>query len=102
MLFTEKFIRKWRPIGSASESGHTYAAPRMARIFDDAVPAHEERQLIRASDGVLTVVPEAVGDTDGVPLCMVLLFRDAVHECVAPRHTAGVGIPHLDPEPEGV
>ncbi|QGX93719.1 hypothetical protein EI982_02385 [Haloplanus rallus] len=57
------------------------------RIFDDAVLAHEERQLIRVSDGVLTVVPEVVDDTDGVPLGTVLLFRDATDQRLRERQT---------------
>ncbi|WP_251330815.1 histidine kinase N-terminal 7TM domain-containing protein [Haloplanus pelagicus] len=57
------------------------------RIFDDAVLAHEERQLIRVSDGVLTVVPEAVDDTDGVPLGTVLLFGDATDQRLRERQT---------------
>ncbi|WP_338739034.1 histidine kinase N-terminal 7TM domain-containing protein [Haloplanus salilacus] len=57
------------------------------RIFDDAVLAHEERQLIRVSDGVLTVVPEAVDDTDGIPLGTVLLFRDTTDQRLRERQT---------------
>jgi len=57
------------------------------RIFDDAVLAHEQRRLIRVSDRVLTVVPEAVDDTDGVPLGTVLLFRDATDQRLRERQT---------------
>jgi|GEM_PF-3016905 len=57
------------------------------RVLNDAVLAHEERQLIRVSDGVLTVIPEAVGDTDGAPLGTVLLFGDATDQRLRERQT---------------
>lgn len=57
------------------------------RIFDDAVRAHEERQLIRVSDGVLTVISETISDTDGAPLGTVLLFRDATDQRLRERQT---------------
>ncbi|ESP89705.1 histidine kinase N-terminal 7TM domain-containing protein [Candidatus Halobonum tyrrellensis] len=57
------------------------------RVLTDAVLAHEERHLIEVSDGVRTVIPEAVGDADGAPLGTVLLFGDATDQRLRERQT---------------
>lgn len=57
------------------------------RVLDDAVLANEERRLIRVSDKVLTVVPEAVGNTNDTPIGTVLLFKDVTDQRLRERQT---------------
>ena len=57
------------------------------RVLEDAVLANEERGLIRVSDRVLTVTPEAVGNTDSAPIGTVLLFKDVTDQRLRERQT---------------
>ena len=56
-------------------------------VLDDVKVAHGERRLFRLGDEVLTVAPEAIGDTDDAPLGTVLLFRDATDQRLRERQT---------------
>lgn len=55
--------------------------------LNDAMLAHEERQLIQLNNEVLSVIPETVGDTDGAPLGTVLLFGDVTDQRLRERQT---------------
>jgi PAS domain-containing protein len=59
----------------------------VGNVLDDAVVADAERRLIRVPDGVLSVVPETVGDAADAPLGTVLLFRDATDQRLRERQT---------------